>query len=179
MECSSPWLHFRKLPKKGVALKSVQILLKNYCAQFGTIVKFVVLHGRGQALVEFSDCSSSFRLLEFSGGIIALAGWEHQLHVALGEPRIKLDESTDRAGRIQHDSEIVNREVTRALEALIRDIVTNDSKDRHIARQLRKRNHKQLLNSIQHNKFTQSTYNQSLADGDHIKVTSTSLAGIS
>lgn len=146
-------IHFRKLPKKGAAFTSLKDCLDELCSPFGDVVSISVLHGRGQALVEFSSHDAVVRFMSAhpqnsvdhptwrSGAIIEMSrnSCRHECS-GIAEPQhVQLD-------GLEHDGK-VRLEVERSLNALIRNIVTADSRNRHEQRLERKRRHKLLVKS--------------------------------
>ena len=154
----SNWLHFRKLPKKGDTLSTLPQVLRVICEPFGEVLKLVVLHGRGQALVQLKDHDACKHFIDSTKKQVIYEGWRQVAQVEFGQMRGELSSNenpsstssgTGGQGCCIGETDVIRREVERCLNSLIRKIVTYDSHDRHRARLQRKRNHSRILSNIE------------------------------
>ncbi len=134
------FLHFRKLRKcKGgdsvQELKAEIISLINgtHSTSRDIVKTFKYLYGRGQALVEICDTTSARDALR----VLFEAGHEH---ISLGTARSRRD-----SFKQLPSSQNARLECERALAAVIRTLLTQDSRERCLARRLRKRSHNRLV----------------------------------
>ena len=141
------WLHvrFKKLPKKGSTLcnQALRIALISALSEYGEIAKIVILHGRGQAIIELirPDMDACRELVDGYRTLLLENYPSVSVVVAFGKNR----DGTRECGWNLQDPEIIAQEVRRSVEVLIRSVITCDSKRRMREKHELKRRQKCLL----------------------------------
>jgi len=112
-EESSFWVFLRLLPKRSAPLHDQ---LTEICSSFGKVLKVVIMHGRGQALVQMSAAKEAAKIVmhgEINGGIMH-SEWKKAAMVKLGAERgTKKEGALQAKGWDMNNEKVVTQEVYR------------------------------------------------------------------
>jgi hypothetical protein len=165
---NSSWLHIRKIPKKGISAKDIELSLHSSFESLSVnILRIVLLHGRGQALVHIDSDDKAieelFKLLPASSPeerLLVVDGWSNPLILQRGKPRINsslVPEANSLINRSYvalevgwnvNDMKIITMEVNRALKRIVRQIVHEDNVNRETHRRENKRKFREDMRLI-------------------------------
>ena len=183
--------------------------LTTICSPFGTVVSVIILHGRGQALLEMNSDSAVDNFLAWScenlEGIdgsdrLKFHNWPQCASAQRGKKRStsseeanasNLDPTNTNDGSIRNpenipitsgysrnrsyilSDEIISKETSRCLSAMIKRIVRKDSEERMFARRMRKKNHEVLLLEMHELRYKKESDDISTSDQKSIRINST------
>lgn len=144
------WVHLRKLPYRKNASTMLSHQLTEFCLQYVDAVRVVLMHNRGQALIEMTY-HDQMQLEIFFDAIrvtspekeefmLLLSGWTCPAVAQLGQPN-------KTSGWDMTDDTIISTEVARCINKLIKDVVTKDSIER---RDFRRRNRLDFKHAMAH-----------------------------
>ena len=138
-QATSSWLFIRKLPKR-VSVPQLELCV----GSIATVVKVVLMHGHGKALVETASLDDAQAVLEYAAtkGGLQHPDWPKAALVAPGAPRAG-DTGAPAATPVKAewdmtDPKVIEREVTRCLNSIVRDLVTADADANHVRRVARR-----------------------------------------
>ena len=200
----------------GDVMKVLTEQLTMICSPFGTVLSVIILHGRGQALVEMNSESAVDNFLGWScnnlEGIdgsdqLKFHNWPQCASAQRGKRRstnavetkpsiFNPSDANDENRRNDEDilegsrrnsgnipgtpsysrnrsfmlsDEIISKETSRCLTAMIKKIVCKDSEERMLARRMRKKNHEVLLLEMHEQRYKKELKDISTSSQNSIK----------
>ena len=193
----------------GDVMKVLTEQLTTICSPFGTVISVIILHGRGQALLEMNSDSAVDNFLAWScdnlEGIdgsdkLKFHNWPQCASAQRGKKRgtsseeasaLTLDPTNKNdASRMNSENipnitgysrnrnyllsdEIISKETSRCLSAMIKKIVCKDSEERMFARRMRKKNHEVLLLEMHERRYQKELDVISTSNKNSIKISNT------